>query len=1144
MRGGGYTNRAPSMGGEPYQGAMMQQPFGSQYGIQGYDNLDNYGGGSYNMGYAEKMNGNSFRQNGYPYDKNNDPYPGMNRMGSGMGGAFGSYGMNSMGGFGSMQASMCRMNEPPPVIYKLFSSRRDRFGLSSNRDFHARHSQLSLYGIGNRGSSINNSAMGSAFDRDVPSATKDTGFSTKYEPKKSGTYGTSPAKAGGSFSATPAKASTPSVYERAPATSGKSVSTSTDKQPYDKQPSEKRYVSKRPLSPTARTFDYDGATDADSKTRRKSSGVREVVSRPSAIAESRSTDKGARGDKVAERGRTAEREKPVQREMPAEREAPVRREMPAETEQRKTTEERRPQERSEVSIPLSREESVAEQKPASVTSAFGDIVDKSAVLEQSQYEPSQSRIQSNTHSQRGSLRRRSSVGRPRTASMISMSIAEFPEGDEMKDILDAGIVGTRRASSIMDPGAAGHRRTSSISAKAYDGQTSVSRQEGGGTKDDEQKAEEYRKRLEERKSIDQKLRRQSEVALQQRQEREQTQREERKKFDDEMKRKNEEERERRKAEERKRFEEARSLEQKQEEERIKNLLAHSEVGPTEPETGERRSVVRRNSRTRPSTRINSMLGAIPEQPPDVEAGAVKDVLDDALPVARHSVDMTHGRKSISHPEGPRRSIASAGDAGHRQQEDKKRQQEEQRRQEEERRRHEEQRKQQEEEQRRRHEEQRKQQEEEQRRRHEEQKRKEEEAKRHHEEEKKPEGGEVQQQEQHQHHSQESQKQQEEHQHHSQESQRQQEEHHHHDEQQKDPKKSNPIKTLVLLEKNPRPSKTLTAEGNSFTYRGVKHEATEVVFRDPKSMSYHSNIFSTIKSVVCDGFNSSIVSVEAPNTGRVFESPVWTGLTRIVRGVMQRSETKPENRTELAAAFGFIHKDKVRDLIVENSNFEQLLVHPSPIYGPRIPQLRYNPISSPSAFEEMMASALRRSSADPILSSMDGVAVALLLSKQYCLTTNEAGEKTYDVLLSSLVVASTGSDTLPYESALARVRNEYSMLFHLLLGGPCFTCFMLNLSLGEEEASHQEVLDRLIALHDKMHSSYNYPLRNGSVMRFVKYVETANKEGRERVKNEQNPEKRAKLERYVQEQARLLSDAGKMLEEAREVMTAAPSSAQR
>ncbi|KAH9588988.1 hypothetical protein LSM04_008915 [Trypanosoma melophagium] len=1044
MQGMGYANEAPYVAGAPYQGAAPQQPLGSQYGIQGYDNVNNYDGNPYYTEGANNLIGNPFRQNEYPYGNNNGPNP---AMGNGMGGYFGSYGgygMNSMGGFDSMsQASMYRLNESPPVIYKLFSSRRDRFGLSSQRDFHTRHSRLSLYGFGRYGSSMRNSMMGSAFERDMPSVGKDTGFVKYDEPKKTEGRGFSTIK------------SPVQNANEASQTWGSVAPTSNNRQA----------ANRRSLSPTSYAFDVFGPANGDPNTTKRSSigfgGHREVAPRTQVPPRPMSVDKGTQSEKLSKREKVTpseklpERQRAAQPEKPQEREKAVPRHKAPEKEQPKRSVQK---EKPAPAIPLSREMSVVEHQPPRISSAFGDDGGDPALNQSQNEDASPSRIRS--RSLRGSMRRRSSLARTRSISAVNMSIAEFPEGDEVKDILAAGIVGTRRASSVLaDPNPGENRRRSSVALKSAG--------ERQPPKEGEENSQEQQRQPEEHRSIDGMARRQSEDARRQQQEQEQNEREERKKFDKEMKRKNEEERNRRKSEERKRFEEAKELEQKQEEERIKKLITQPEVTPKAPEG--RRSKVRRSSRVRPS-RANSMLGAIPEQPPDVEAGSVRDLLDGSLASARASVlDTSHPRRSIAHP----------GDGHSNLQEEKERQRlEEQKR------------RQQEEERKRREEERRQQQEQE------------------------------QQQQQQQQREDQSQK----------EEQRQQQ-----DDQQKDPRKSNPIKTVVLVEKHPKPSDILTTEGNSFTYRGVKHDATEVILRDPKSMSYHSKTFNSIKDFVCDGYNSSIVSVEAPNAGKVFHSPVWTGLTRIVRGVLQKSTNTSEHRTELAAAFGFIHKDKVRDLIVENSTFEQLMIHPSPIYGPRIPQLRYNPIASPSAFEEMMSTALHRATADPILSSMNGVAVALLLSKQYCLITNEAGEKTYDVLLSSLVVASTGSDTLPYDSALARVRNEYSMLFHLLLGGPCFTCFMLNLSMSEEEASTQEDMEKLVALHDKMKAAYNYPLRNGSVLRFVNYVETANREGKERVKTEENPEKRSKLERYVQEQTRLLNDAGKMLEEAREAM---------
>ncbi|CBH09612.1 hypothetical protein, conserved [Trypanosoma brucei gambiense DAL972] len=358
------------------------------------------------------------------------------------------------------------------------------------------------------------------------------------------------------------------------------------------------------------------------------------------------------------------------------------------------------------------------------------------------------------------------------------------------------------------------------------------------------------------------------------------------------------------------------------------------------------------------------------------------------------------------------------------------------------------------------------------------------------------------------------------------------------EEQRHPKdlKTNRIKTVVLVEKVPSTSTPLLVEGNNISYRGSKHEAHEVVIRNPSSTNFYSTTLNGVKDAVCDGYNASVLSVEAPNSDMLFRSPVWPYLTRIVRGVLQRCQTTADSIVSVTSALGFFHDDKVKDLFdLNGGRFETMQVQPSPIYGPRIPQLRYTKVTSSMAFDESLNKALSRASTDPILSTMTGgVLVALLLVKQSRIVRTESGESTCDVLLSSLVFASSGSGTHPYDSAISRVKNEYCMLFHLVLGGPSHTCFLLSLSTADEsdeEVNGKEIVENLLELHRKMHSTYNYPLRNGSVTRFVKYVMAANKEGIERLKHEEDPEKKNRLKRYVQEQTRLLNDATKMLKDA-------------
>ncbi|RNC50525.1 hypothetical protein TcCL_ESM12422, partial [Trypanosoma cruzi] len=72
---------------------------------------------------------------------------------------FGSYGMNSMGGFDGAigGGSMYFVDEPPPVVYKIFASRRDRTDLISQGNFNRYPSQFSIR-LGSYGSAGNGGA--------------------------------------------------------------------------------------------------------------------------------------------------------------------------------------------------------------------------------------------------------------------------------------------------------------------------------------------------------------------------------------------------------------------------------------------------------------------------------------------------------------------------------------------------------------------------------------------------------------------------------------------------------------------------------------------------------------------------------------------------------------------------------------------------------------------------------------------------------------------------------------------------------------------------------------------------------------------------------------------------------------------------
>ncbi|EKF26762.1 hypothetical protein MOQ_009532 [Trypanosoma cruzi marinkellei] len=900
---------------------------------------------------------------------------------------FGSYGMNSMGGFDGAigGGSMYFVDEPPPVVYKIFSSRRDRSDVTPQNNFNRYPSQFSIQ-LGSYGSADNGGANYVREKRQFLPVDS-SGISREPEVVKTCEPNIVPKEFNEDIQ--PRRPLSPVGYGGYPndADFGDQIST----RPFTSKDEENGQEEK-----AKEIWGYSSI----------STGLNIRRGHPrSSLKDSRMKD-DVKGDVSGEQGEKEEENKQLEKDV-------------------------------SNSIPLSHSIGATSHNPPCVGSTFGGNETSNPLGSSAVPVPDQTlggnnleshdeqRQKPRSRSIRGSMRRRPSLGAARSASAVNMSIAVFPEADELQDGLAMDILAHRRPSG------------SQLQLNAF--------RRSQFTAIEDPKQGEHREHRERSKVAEEPVRPQllpkkSKETLQ----------EEQKRLDEEERKKNEEERLRRKSEERKRFEEEKKREEQREEERIRQLVGNTESSVSaEPKT---KLVGRASSRSRPTSRRGSLLRSIPEQPPELEVGTMQDTMADTLPLSsEHSAQRLSTRAAGQDRRGsdgrPWREHGGM---------ERGRDDELQR------------------------------------------------STSHDSEKQRQRGEEEVQQEGQQNDS-------------------------------KEQRKANPIKTLLLLERSYQGPNSVSAEGNTFIYHWKRQEATEVVLRDLNSMSYRSNLFNDVRDAVCDSHNAAILSVEAPSTGTLFNSPVWSGLIRIVSGILRNNRIMREGTAELTAAFGFVYKDKVRDLFDGNgSSFEPLVVHPSPIYGPRIPHLHYGKITSDSAFEEVMSSALRRANADPILTTRDGVAIAFLLSRQCRIVKNEAGEKTCDVSLSSLVVASAGSDPVPFESALARLKNEHSMLFHLVLGGPCHTCFMLNLSMVEEKDNvNREKVEKLIELQGKMHASSNYPLRSGSVTRFVRYVESANKEALERLKVEENPERRKRLERYVQEQEQLLADANKMLAEVQE-----------
>ncbi|KAG5495271.1 hypothetical protein JKF63_02327 [Porcisia hertigi] len=351
--------------------------------------------------------------------------------------------------------------------------------------------------------------------------------------------------------------------------------------------------------------------------------------------------------------------------------------------------------------------------------------------------------------------------------------------------------------------------------------------------------------------------------------------------------------------------------------------------------------------------------------------------------------------------------------------------------------------------------------------------------------------------------------------------------------------ANMVKTLVLVEEIQKGNHALTAGEQSVSYNGHAIDVTEVRTRPEGNFNYHSSVVHDVGEAVCSGYNAAVLAIDAPNTASRFDSPVWSILNRIIRRLLrENSNDAGELRSdfELTCAIGYLHKDKVRDLLTSTeaeASFTKISVNPSPIYGPRLTNLSYDTVTDPVVFEDVLTTTLSRASEDPTLKSLtEGVVAAFVLIMQ----TRETDGKS-DIYLSSFVVATAGDDTFPYQSAISHARNEYATVFHLVLGGPSCTCFMLNIAdddairrgadAGQE--SLQEALVRVLALLRDMSTLQNYDLRSGSVKRFIKYVELSHTSAQARLEKEQDEAQRRKVERYLREQERLLQDAYRLLQ---------------
>jgi hypothetical protein len=354
------------------------------------------------------------------------------------------------------------------------------------------------------------------------------------------------------------------------------------------------------------------------------------------------------------------------------------------------------------------------------------------------------------------------------------------------------------------------------------------------------------------------------------------------------------------------------------------------------------------------------------------------------------------------------------------------------------------------------------------------------------------------------------------------------------------KEQNMVKTFVLVEQVRGSNNAVQYTPDSITYHGQTVNVTELKTREEDNFNYNSTVVHDVREAACRGYNAAVLSMDAVNSAGRFDSPVWSILNRVVRTLlMENSNEAGELREnfELTCAMGYLYCDKVKDMFIHDAEapFTKVAVNPSPIYGPRLTNLKYETVTDPLKFEELLSATLSRGGSDSTVASLsEGALAAFVLVKQMRETDGKP-----DIYLSSLVVASSGEDPVPYQSAISHTRNEYATVFHLVLGGPSCTCFMLNVadddtvrkSGNASQQSVPEVLETSLALLSQMANLQNYDLRSGSVKRFIKYVERSHANAKQRLAKEQDESQRRKVERYLKEQERLLEDAYTLLRDA-------------
>nr|CCC90509.1 conserved hypothetical protein [Trypanosoma congolense IL3000] len=285
-----------------------------------------------------------------------------------------------------------------------------------------------------------------------------------------------------------------------------------------------------------------------------------------------------------------------------------------------------------------------------------------------------------------------------------------------------------------------------------------------------------------------------------------------------------------------------------------------------------------------------------------------------------------------------------------------------------------------------------------------------------------------------------------------------------------------------------------------------------------------NLYIDFLDEMCDTFmmgcNISLVMADAQCPAQEPSKwHTWEVVRRLIKDVFARMS----DRSELRLSVSLLDDDKVMDLLVPNSEFFNLVIAYSPLFGNAPQGVVFEVLDSASEFGSLLKVALSRAREQE--QGEFGIILVFAILKQVRVASHSRGGGE-DVFLSSLFATGVGDGIMHYTRILDKNPAEPRAMYQFALGGPSQTAAVISLADSHDScAKNYQFLGTL----QRLSQIENYSLRLGSVRRFVAYTKESLPKTREHLESlPEGPEKEV-MKRSVTRYELMLSDAEAMLD---------------